>query len=71
MSPPIHIAQKHWRTLNLIILSSKFASTLYTLNLVVAQFPNVIESKIQMRNTCPSEARFMITNFENNKKTLK
>jgi hypothetical protein len=59
------------KTLNLIILPSKFASTLCTLNLDVAQFPNVTESNIQMRNTCPSEARFMITNFENNPKNPK
>jgi hypothetical protein len=36
------------------------------LNLNVAQFPNGIESNIQMRNICPSEARSMITNFQNN-----
>ncbi len=32
---------------------------------------NVTKSNIQMRNTCPSEAVPMITNFENNTKTLK
>jgi hypothetical protein len=62
------LAKSIEKTLNLIILPSRFESTLRTLDLDDAQSPNVRESNIQMRNTCPSEARSMITNLENNKK---
>ncbi len=56
------------KTLNPIMLPSKFESTLHTLDLDITRFPSVIKHNIQMKNTCPSEARSMNTNFENNKK---
>ncbi len=55
------------KTLNPIILPFKFESILHTLDLDITRFPNVIKHNIQMKNTCPSEARSMNTNFENKK----
>jgi hypothetical protein len=64
---PFTLAKNIGKTLNPIILPSKFESTLRTLDLDIAQFPSVIENNIQMRNICPSEARSMNTNFFKNK----
>jgi hypothetical protein len=58
------------KTLNPIIFLFKFENTLRTLDLDVAQFRSVMENNIQIINTCPSEARSISTNFENNKKPL-
>jgi hypothetical protein len=63
------LAKNIEKTLNLIILPSKFESTLGTSDLDIAQFPSVIKNNIQMKNTCPSEAGPMNTKFENNKKS--
>jgi hypothetical protein len=54
--------------LNLVILPSKFENTLHTLDLDVAQFPNVIKNNIQIKNTYPSEVGSIYSKFENNKK---
>jgi hypothetical protein len=70
-SPPIHTSQKHWKDIESSYTPIKFESTLHTLDLNITRFPNVIKHNIQMKNTCPSEARSMNANFENNKKTLK
>jgi hypothetical protein len=58
------------KTLNPIILLFKFENTLCTLDLNVAQFPSVMENNIQIINICPSKAKSISTNFENNKKPL-
>jgi hypothetical protein len=65
------LAKNIEKTLNTIILPSKFESTLHTSDLDIAQFPNIMKNNIQMKNTCPSEAGSMNTNLENNKKNPK
>ncbi len=57
--------------MNPIIFPSKFESTLSSLDLEIAQFPNVTNNNIQMKNICPNEAGSMNTKFLKQEKTLK